>query len=133
MTRRTRTFAGLLALAAMTASFSEAVLASVCASPMAMGSMSDMAMAADSADGDGASGAHGPGCDWMNHTEESSGDGEHCPLTPTASQGCTVAASAPAPEVSVASTGWLAARDLTLDVAEPELLLAHALYHPPRA
>ena len=131
MMRRTRTFAGFLALAAMTASFSEAALASVCASPVAMSSMSDMAM--DSAESDGEASEHGPGCDWMNHTEESRGGGEHCPLTPTASQGCTVAASAPAPEVSVVSAAVLASRDITLAAVEPELLLARALYHPPRA
>lgn len=133
MTRRTRTFAGLLALAAMTASFSEAVLASVCASPAAMGSMSGMAMpAADNEDGPSST-TNGMACDWTGHADESREGGEQCPLTPTATQGCTIAASAPAPEIALVSAAVLTTRHVRLDAVEPELLLAHALYHPPRA
>ena len=132
MTRRTRTFAGLLALAAMTASFSEAVLASVCASPTAMGSMSGM-VPSPAEDDSQDTNERGMPCDRMDHTGESREGGEHCPLTPTATQGCTVAASAPAPETAVGGLEGPTTRHVIPDVIEPELLLAHALYHPPRA
>ncbi len=132
MTRRTRTFAGLLALAAMTASFSEAVLASVCASPTAMSSMARMVTPAEAGDRQDTN-ERGMPCDRMDHTDGSREGGEHCPLTPTATQGCTVAASAPAPQTSVGGPEGSTTRHVIPDVIEPELLLAHALYHPPRA
>lgn len=133
MSRRFRTLAGLLALVAMTASFSQAVLASVCASPAAMAAMPDMAMSMVGADSGDSSGEPQMPCDWMGHTDGSGENGEHCPLTPTATQGCTATASAPASALVVDLSTARSARQVVLDSIEPELLLADALYHPPRA
>lgn len=133
MTRRFRTFAGLLALVAMTASFSQVVLASVCASPAAMAAMPDMAMSMVGADSGDSSGEHQMPCDWMGHTDGSGENDQHCPLTPTATQGCTATASAPATALVVDLSTAQSARQVVLDSIEPELLLADALYHPPRA
>lgn len=131
MSRRFRAFAGLLALVAMTASFSQAVLASVCASPAAMATMPDMAMSMAGGDSDDSSGEHP--CDWMGYTDGSGENGERCPLTPAATQDCTATASAPAPGFFVDLSTPRGARHVVPDSVEPELLLADALYHPPRA
>lgn len=133
MTRRFRTLAGLFALVAMTASFSQAVLASVCASPAMMAAMPDMAMSGVGAESGDASGEHQTPCDWTGHTDGSGENGQHCPLTPTATQGCTATASAPATALAVDLSEAQSARHRVLDSVEPELLLADAPYHPPRA
>lgn len=133
MSRRLRTLAGLLGLVAMTASFSQAVLASVCASPAAMAAMPDMAMSMVGAENDDSSGEHQMPCDWMGHTDGSGENGQHCPLTPTAIQGCTATASAPATALVVDLSTAQSARHRVLDSVEPELLLTDVLYHPPRA
>ncbi|NNF37132.1 MAG: hypothetical protein HKN71_00575 [Gemmatimonadetes bacterium] len=133
MSRRVRTFAGLLALVAMTASFSQALLASVCASPAAMATMPDMGMSMAGGDNDDSSGEHQMPCDWMSHADGSGEKGERCPLTPTATQGCTATASAPATALVVDLSTAQSARHVRLDSIEPELLLADPLYHPPRA
>lgn len=133
MSRRFRTFAGVLALVAITASFSQAVLASVCASPAAMAAMPDMAMSMVGADSGDSSGEHQMPCDWLGHSDGSGENDQHCPLTPTATQGCTATASAPATALVVDLSTAQSARHVVLDSIEPELLLADALYHPPRA
>lgn len=133
MSRRSRTLAGLLALVAMTASLSQAVLASVCASPAAMAAMPDMAISMMGADSGASSGEHQIPCDWMGHTDGSGENDQHCPLTPTATQGCTATASAPATALVVDLSTAQSARHRVLYSDEPELLLADAPYHPPRA
>lgn len=132
MARRTRAFAGLLTLVAMTASFSQAVLASLCASPAAMATMPVMATSMETGQ-DGPSEDHGMACRWLGHADASREGGQRCPLTPAATQGCTAMASAPAPAMSIALGTPVSARHVTLDVVEPELLLADVFYHPPRA
>lgn len=132
MTRRVRFLAGSLSLAAMTFSFAETVLASVCMpmdpaltmDPMAM---DEMAMAGE----DGAM-----DCMLMAHESEVPDTQErqdHCPLAPAVGAGCSAVASLPshtfeADALSARSARAAVSRDLDLGV-----LLPHALFHPPRA
>lgn len=130
MRSRTRTLAGLLGLFAMTASFSETVVASMCAAPSNMASMA-MSAADDTEARD--AGGHEHSCAGMGNTDESKEGGERCPLTPTATQGCTAAALVPSPAIALGLAMPLSAREIASDAIEPDLLLSYALYHPPRA
>jgi hypothetical protein len=62
-----------------------------------------------------------------------SGHGSPCPFTPATSQGCTPVASLPAPSIQISVCPSEAAVTAVLDVAQRDLLLAIALFHPPKA
>lgn len=121
--------AGILALVAMTFSFTEMVLASVCAP------MSGMAAAVDMTDRDvDASpsmdclftGGHGP-------PAEDGEDGRHCPFGPAMGQGCTAVASLPALTSAMSAPPSQVATGTVFDEARRDLLLAQPLFHPPRS
>lgn len=127
MKRRTRVLAGLLALAALTLSFAETVLASTCAPmPVAMGDM-------------GPTGGEAPDpprpmdCPLMANHGQRPDRGEHCPLNPAAGQGCAAAAALPASLSRSAPPDAEGSRRVVIDDARPDLLLAHARFRPPRA
>jgi hypothetical protein len=134
--RRTRVLAGLLGLIALGLSFSEAVLASVCAP---MDGMQDMAtgmpeMAADMAAQ--TSPATEPGATdgllMAGHDEGPEG-GDHCPLSPAVGPGCSAVASLPASDAQAPPLTGQGTWTASFDDVRPDLLLTHALFRPPRA
>ena len=129
---RTRSLAGILALAALTVSFAEAVTASICASPASMEAMPSMAMSVER-EKSGTPEDHGQACAGMDHSDDRRDEGERCPLTPSASQGCSASASAPAPTMSVGLLTPLSVRHVAFDAVARQPLLATLLYRPPRA
>lgn len=129
MKRRIRTLAGTFGLAAMTLSLGEGVLASVCATSMDMAGM-------------GVAGAQGseamedmPGMPMPTGgpDDEQGSRYDECPLGPALGQGCLALASLPAsgPLSSAAPHGAFGRS--VADSLRPDLLLAHALFRPPRA
>jgi len=125
MRRRTRVLAGVLALVAMASSFAEAVLASTCA-PMA-------AMAEQAMDESESSAMDCPLMAGHEGVPETGGTGGHCPLGPAVGQGCFAAASLPVPAAHPLGLSDRGAPRPVVDDVRPDLLLAHALFHPPRA
>jgi hypothetical protein len=141
MKRRTRKLAGSLALMAMALSVTESVLGSVCAPVAAMADMADMpGMSGQSMAAGGDARAETmtgmpmpmPLPDRDGGREASEGD-DHCPLAPALGQGCSAVASLPAPPSRDGSPTTLGALGTSFDDIRPELLLAHALFRPPRA
>lgn len=128
MTRRTRLTAGIFALLAMTFSLAENVMASICA-PMPE-------MMASTVVGD--SEPMGDDCMLAFHGERDSDQDEdgrrHCPFSPgTAAQGCNVAASLPALSVHIDGSPLEATLTIPFDNTRHDVLLATALFHPPKA
>jgi hypothetical protein len=129
MKRRIRTLAGTFGLAAMALSLGEAVLASVCATSMDMASvgvdgaqvseamkdMPGMPMPADGPEDD-------PGSRY-----------DECPLGPALGQGCLALALLPANGPLSGDALPDAFGRSAADSLRPDLLLAHALFRPPRA
>lgn len=142
MDRRFRALAGALTLTAMTASFAEMVLASVCA-PVAdadgaamagMAGMPGMGMATmDVAVAD--TPADGMDCPLMaGHGDDTGSErNDHCPLNPAVGAGCSAVASLPAALVLVATAPGGTSPAGSLVEMRPDILLSHALFHPPRA
>lgn len=140
MNRRLRLLAGILTLTAMTASFAETVLASVCAP---MGEMDGANMAAMAGMGGmgmstvdvAVAGTDGIDCPLMTeHGDDRGGQrNDHCPLNPAVGAGCTAVASLPACATLVATPAGETSKAWTPGEARPDLLLSHALFHPPRA
>jgi len=150
MTRRTRFIAGILALVAMTFSFAETVLASTCAPMTAPGGSEMAAMMA----GDAAAFGHaampmeapasatergaapsGTGCMIARHDgrDDERGDEGHCPFGAAVTQGCSAFASLPARSARSQAPPSEAAPEVPSAHSRTDLLLAHALFHPPRA
>ena len=128
MKRRMRTLAGTLGLAAMALSLGEAVLASVCATSMDMASMEpDGAQAQVMED---MPGMPMPGDD---PDDESGSRYDECPLGPSLGQGCLALALLPANGPVPGDGIQDAFRRSAADSLRPDLLLAHALFRPPRA
>ena len=138
MNRRMRTFSALLALTALVFSFAETMAASACA-PMSMmdgGKAMDAVTMTDAPrDDEVAATAAEPGamdCPFM--TERDGGeDGRHCPFGPALGQGCAGAPSLPALVLDVNAPPGDPASRVSFDEIRPDLLLARALFHPPRA
>jgi hypothetical protein len=128
MTRRTRTLAGTLGLAAMALSLGEGVLASVCAPTMDMSRMEAEAAEASSPM-EVMPGMPMP-ADYEGGDDSRS---DQCPLGPALGQGCLALASLPgrAPLSGDASQDEFV-RSIA-DSLRPDLLLTHALFRPPRA
>lgn len=135
-----RTFSALLALTALTFSFAEMVAASTCA-PMSMmdgGSTTDAVTMMDAMMDDGVAASDAaPGamdCPFMTaHEGDDEKDGRHCPFGPALGQGCAGAPSLPALILDVSPTPAQPASRISLDEIHPHLLLAQALFRPPRA
>ena len=128
MMRRARFLAGVLGLAAVALSHAEALLASKCAPGM------DMSVASEDSE------AMDPSMDMGGMSmpdRDTDDDGKApfnaCPLGPALGQGCLAVASLPgvAPRAAVAPADHVGSR--SVDVARPDLLLAHGLFRPPRA
>ena len=127
MRRRTRFFAGIFALAAMTGALAEGIMASVCAPGM---EMTGVAMPPDQGAMHGAESlvdVTEPG-----ERSELPEDGRHCPFAPVAAQGCLAIASLAASGVTVADPGIAAEAGFVLDDQQHDLLIDTALFHPPR-
>lgn len=132
MNRRLRFLAGVLTLAATTASFAETVWASVCAPMTDMEEMGVQIVA----DADAEDASNAMDCMLMAGRADDRDAGErdaHCPLNPAVGTGCSAVASLPSsvalvrtpdPGTSLAPAALDSRRDL---------LLSHALFHPPRA
>lgn len=129
MRRRRRFLAGTLALVAMTFSFTEMVLASVCAP------MPGMTVAADVTDRDADASASMDCLFATGHGDPEGGgdDGRHCPFGPTMGPGCSGVASLPALSSPMRAPPSEVASRILFDEARHDLLLAHAAFHPPRA
>lgn len=128
MTRRPRRLAGIFALAALGLSLAETVLASTCAA------MSGMDMSTAMAD----STVEMPSTDCpltatAGQTPDGGRDGPDCPLNPALGQGCNALASLPSLTVDVSEPAPHDVTTLGTDARRPDLLLSHALFHPPRA
>jgi hypothetical protein len=134
MNRRARTLAGVLTLSALTFSFAETVLASICTPMPEMTGADDMGSEMTDAVAD-ASSSDGSDCLLMSGHEERNDRGErdaHCPLSPAVGSGCTAVASLPSPQIAAAP--WTAGTFLSRasEDAGPDLLLTHVLFRPPR-
>ncbi len=125
MKRRTRGLAGALALAALTLSFAEAVAASTCG-PMAT-PMDTAVVMDDSMPGSG----HDAWCPFQSDRQER--DERPCPLSQAAAAGCGVTASLPSLVQVLAAPPTGLISTVHFDDIWPDLLLSHALFHPPRA
>jgi hypothetical protein len=128
MTRRRRFVPGMLMLAALTFSLAESVVASTCVPMQVMGgsvrAVETGAMAHDCAPDAGSTHADDPG----------DRNPFHCPFGPmTAAQGCTAAASLPAPSAGVGEIGSGVVASTPFDDPEHDLLLAAPPFHPPKA
>lgn len=128
MKRYIRILAGIFALLAMTFSFTESVVASTC------GPMPDMAASAETHHAENTSGA-GAACLFarMHRSGDQRNAEGHCPFGPAMGSDCASAPSLPsaAPVVSVVASE--AAEQPPSDAVRPSRLLAHAVFHPPRA
>jgi len=74
-------------------------------------------------------------CPFMTAHHEREGDsedGRHCPFGPALGQDCAVAPSLPGLTLDVRAAPAQAASRTSLDEVQPHLLLARALFHPPR-
>jgi hypothetical protein len=129
MNRHTRALAGVLAMAAMTFSFTESVMASTCAR------MSDPAMPGTTQTSSEDASAPSMECLFMaGHDGSGQDDGRgHCPFGLAAGQGCSAAASLPALNSIESVETARATTAVGSDDVRPDLLLARALFHPPRA
>lgn len=126
MKRRTRFFAGLFALVAMTAALAEGVVASACAPGMEMNEPG-MSVGHDA--------GHGELCiETANRDERRDlpDDGRHCPFTPLAAQGCLAIASLPASGLEMEQFSAHAGSRVVFDDQQHDLLLETTLFHPPR-
>lgn len=137
MNRRRRILAGSLALVAMSLSFAETVLASVCA-PAAMAAMDGTAIQAPvSAAMDGPADVDGAGMDCARMAGQDEGrrgaPDPNCPLSPAVGPGCTAVASLPGSSCEAALPPSHGVQRTIVDEARPDLLLSHALFRPPRA
>jgi len=141
MNRRMRVLSAILALVALTFSFAEAVVASTCAPMRVMDDLTMMddvmAVPASSEAAAGSEAAPNPmDCPFMTAHDEREGDredGRHCPFGPALGQGCAVAPSLPGLMLDVSAAPAQSASPSSLDEVRPHLLLARALFHPPRA
>lgn len=124
MNRRTRTLAGALALVAMTLSLGEVGMASACAS---MADMGGMVM-----DGSGDDSKAPMGCPLAAGDHREGRDG-HCPLSPAVDAGCVAPATLPSSPSAIIPSPPVAARATIPQVDRPALILATALFRPPRA
>jgi hypothetical protein len=126
--------AGSLTLVAMSLSFAESVLASVCAPE---GSMADMpGMPAETMNMDGSVPGEMPGMPMPasdDTSEEEGGRASECPLGPALGQGCSSLASLPAAQAGADSPARMAPRRIDVDDVRADLLLTHGLFRPPRA
>lgn len=124
MRRRIHFFGGLLALVAMVFSFAGSVAASTCAP------MSDI-LAGMIDDGGAADGVE---CPFMAHPDsDGANESQSCPFDQAPGQSCSVAAALPTQSSGgIDPPAGLTSGNSTLEV-EPHLLLAYALFHPPRA
>lgn len=129
MNRRIRLVAGILALVASTFAHAETVMAVTCTPEMDM----DMDMPTAEAGTPHAPADHGmPGS-----SAECCDDGEnerHCPFGPAAAaQGCAGVASLPTHAVNPIAASPEGVVAGFIEQAQHDLLLANALYRPPRA
>jgi hypothetical protein len=134
MTRSTRSLGGSLALLALAFSFTETMLASVCAPGADMSAMPGMAdLSGPPADGDSMGAMPGMAMSDTD-TEREAGEGTFdCPLAIALGPGCSALASLPAP---IVGGGWLAPLAVLgtpFEDIDSGVLLTHALYRPPRA
>lgn len=119
MKRRARSIAGILALVALSLSLAESVLASTCP-PMSEAEQTDMAgmmggsPTDDAPDGD-------------------QSDDRHCPFSGAVPQGCFAFASLPAGSDASPAPALEGHPEVISGAAHPDLLLARALFRPPRA
>lgn len=133
-----RALSALLGLMALAFSFAEAVVASTCA-PMSMmedGSTMDAITLADApGDDEVAVSTDEPGAMDCPFTKASDAgeDGRHCPFGPALGQGCTGAPSLPALLSNVNAPPDDPASRISFNEIRPDLLLARAHFHPPRA
>lgn len=133
MNRRARTVAGVLTLSALTFSFAETLFASMCTPMPQMAGMDETVSEMASAVADASSGGD---CPLMSGHEEPDDHGEgdaHCPLSPAVGSGCTAVASLPATQLAVVPWTTDESPGLSIDDGEPDLLLTHGLFRPPRA
>ena len=128
MTRRYRLRAGVFTLLALSLSFVEAGLTSVCAA------MPDMAMdATDMAAAPAVQHGHAMAGGSTSGSTDGSGDPQECPYGPAATaQGCPVAASLPSSAVDMADTSTQRTAIVPLDAASHGAFLPDGLFHPPR-
>ena len=128
MKRRTRFFAGICALLAMTAALAEGVAASACASGM---DMADVAM--PMADGVPDDGDRVIEPAERGERDDLPDDGRHCPFAPVVgAQGCLALASFPANGFAMAVADANGGSRIVVDDEQQDLLLEAALFHPPR-
>lgn len=132
MRKRSRTIAGFVGTATFVFSLVAGIQASVCAAEVAPGSSAipagPMPMAAEH---DASMSIYGEYDCTAQHGER---DGiPHCPFMPLAAgPSCTMAFSLPASIHGVTSS-IIDVRDVSMVVNKPDLLLATALFHPPKS
>jgi hypothetical protein len=141
MKLRIRRFGALMALVALTAFFAEGVWAAACPPEMQLAGVAHVAEhdGADHlrlrlADPAVSAHAHGHGDADTGDAERSRSDRPTCPLGPLGANGsCVVAASLPATTTQMAPSFPGEALLSASPEAARDLLLATALFHPPRA
>lgn len=132
MVRRVRFLAGIVASLAMTASFSQAVWASMCAPGMPMSASA--ATASEEAPEERHCGHAAPGGGEHGAGADAGENAGHCPFdSPVAAQSCVGVASLPAP-VLILSAGSSRGVVSSFQIDDQrDLLLQKTLFHPPRA
>jgi hypothetical protein len=129
MVRRVRFLAGIVASLAMTASFTQAVWASMCAPAMQM--PASVATAPEEAPMERHCGHDAPGGGTQDDAKDDSG---HCPFdSPAAAQSCAGVASLPAPVLILSAGSFQGVVSTFRADHQRDLLLQKTLFRPPRA